>query len=82
MVHALGMQHLPNYQALYEHVLAEGVIGLDQTSWMRLDDKSGKPFVLHKAESLAQRVGILVHKGDVQQGQVARRDARFVAGEL
>jgi transposase len=44
LVHALGMQHLPNYQALYKHVMAEGVIGLDQTSWMRLDDKSGKPW--------------------------------------
>ena len=42
--HAIGTQHVPTHRALYQHVLSEAVIGLDQTSWKRLDDKDGKPW--------------------------------------
>ena len=44
LVHALGAQLVPHHAALYEHLMAQGVIGLDQTSWKRLDDKGGKPW--------------------------------------
>lgn len=39
----------------------------------RVDEKSGRPFVAGKGESIAQRVGILVHKGDATSGRVADR---------
>ena len=48
----------------------------------RIDEKSGKQFVLKKDESLAQRVGILVHRGDVKSGKVAERYEQYVNGEL
>jgi transposase len=44
LVHALGMQLTGHHAALYDHVMAQAVIGLDQTGWKRLDDKSGKPW--------------------------------------
>jgi transposase len=34
----------PNYDALYEQVMAQPVIGLDQTGWPRLEDNGGKPW--------------------------------------
>lgn len=46
----------------------------------RPDELSGRPFVLKKGESLTQRVGILVHKGDVEGGRVRERYARYIAG--
>ena len=39
----------------------------------RPDDRSGKPFTLKKGESITQRVGVLVHKGDVAAGRVRER---------
>jgi hypothetical protein len=48
----------------------------------RADDKSGKPFTVAKGESISQRVGVLVHRGDVQVGQVAERFAAYIAGDL
>ncbi len=48
----------------------------------RPDEQSGKPFVLAKGQSLRQRVGILVHKGDVSGGQVAKRYQAFAEGKL
>ncbi|NLS94202.1 MAG: hypothetical protein GXX96_18735 [Planctomycetaceae bacterium] len=48
----------------------------------RADEKSGKPFTLAKGESISQRVGILVHRGDTKAGKVADRYAAFVADDL
>jgi len=48
----------------------------------RADARSGQPFVLKKGESLRQRVGILVHRGGVDEGHVAERYAQYVAGKL
>jgi hypothetical protein len=48
----------------------------------RPDDKSGKPFVLKKGESLGQRIGLLIHAGDVQAGRVAERFQQFAEGPL
>ena len=47
----------------------------------RPDERSGKPFVLKKGESLSQRGGILVHKGDVRTGRVAQRYQQYVKGD-
>ena len=47
-----------------------------------MDAKSGKPFTLKKGEGLQQRVGILVHGGDVQKGRVAARYREFAEGKL
>jgi len=44
----------------------------------RPDDRSGQPFTLRKGESISQRVGVLVHKGDVKDGQVANRYRLFI----
>jgi len=46
----------------------------------RPDEQSGRPFVLKKGESIAQRVGILVHTGDVKTGRVAERYETYVKG--
>lgn len=48
----------------------------------RPDEQSGKPFVLKKGESLKQRVGILVHTGDVKTGKVEERYQQYAAGRL
>ncbi len=48
----------------------------------RADEKSGKAFTVAKGESISQRVGILVHRGDVKDGRVAHRFAAYVAGDL
>jgi hypothetical protein len=42
--------------------------------------RSGKPFVLKKGESLTQRVGVLVHRGDVRTGRVSQRYRRYIKG--
>lgn len=47
----------------------------------RADARSGKKFTLKNGESLAQRVGILVHRGDVRAGRVAERYESYVAGK-
>ena len=48
----------------------------------RPDGQSGKPFTLHKGESLRQRVGVFVHSGDVRSGKVAEHYAQYAAGGL
>lgn len=47
----------------------------------RPDELSGKPFTLKKGESISQRVGVLVHRGDVLGGRVRERYDRYIAGE-
>ena len=44
----------------------------------RPDDRSGKPFTLKKGESIIQRVGVLVHAGDVKSGRVAERYQQYI----
>jgi len=39
----------------------------------RPDDRSGKPFTLKTGESITQRAGVLVHRGDVSSGRVRER---------
>ena len=46
----------------------------------RTDERSGKPFNLKKGESITQRVGVLVHRGDSKEGRVAERYELFVGG--
>lgn len=46
----------------------------------RPDDRSGKPFTLANGESLTQRVGVLVHRGDVHSGRVSERYEEYMAG--
>ena len=46
----------------------------------RPDDTSGKPFTLGKGGSISQRVGVLVHRGDVASGRVRERYERYVKG--
>jgi len=48
----------------------------------RPDAQSGKPFTLAKGESITQRVGVLVHRGDVKSGRVAERYRAYVNGDL
>lgn len=46
----------------------------------RADDRSGRPFIVRKGESISQRVGVLVHRGDAATGRVAERFAQYAAG--
>lgn len=48
----------------------------------RNDARSGVRFVLEQDNSLQRRVGLLVHRGDVQGGRVAERYRQYVANEL
>lgn len=48
----------------------------------RVDARSGKPFVLGRGDSIVQRVGILVHRGDVASGRVAERYRLYTEGRL
>ncbi|MFP4055387.1 MAG: DUF6807 family protein [Candidatus Brocadiia bacterium] len=48
----------------------------------RIDARSGKPFTLERGQSLARRVGVLVHKGDVAGGRVAERYRAYAEGDL
>ena len=48
----------------------------------RPDAQSGKPFTLAEGETLSQRVGVLVHRGDVETGRVAERYEQYVKGEF
>jgi len=48
----------------------------------RPDAQSGKRFTLAQGESLQQRVGVLVHRGDVKTGKVSERYAAYRAGRL
>jgi len=47
----------------------------------RPDDRSGRPFALKKGESIVQRVGVLVHRGDAASGRVRERYESYVRGE-
>lgn len=47
----------------------------------RPDETSGQPFTVHHGESLFQRVGILVHRGDVNSGRVEERYQDYIAGK-
>lgn len=47
----------------------------------RSDNLSGKPFVLTKGESLTQRTGILVHRGNAKTGRVAERYKTYISSE-
>jgi hypothetical protein len=44
----------------------------------RPDRLSGRPFALKKGETIRQRVGILVHVGDVESGKVAKRYKDYI----
>ncbi len=44
----------------------------------RPDEKSGHTFTLKKGRSMTQRVGILVHMGDVKKGKVSERYQRYI----
>ncbi len=46
----------------------------------RPDDRSGRPFTLKPGETLTQRVGVLVHTGDVAGGRVRARYEKYVRG--
>jgi len=48
----------------------------------RINERSGKPFTLGKGESISQRVGILVHSGNVKTGTVAERYKQYCDGKL
>ena len=48
----------------------------------RADAQNGKPFTLGRGKSLDRRVGVLVHRGDVKSGEVARRYTEYVEGKL
>lgn len=47
----------------------------------RPDDRNGSPFTLKKGESISQRVGILIHRGNVKTGRVAKRYKKYTKGE-
>ena len=47
----------------------------------RPDAVSGKPFILVKGTSVRQRVGVLVHSGDVTSGRIAERYKQYVDGQ-
>lgn len=46
----------------------------------RPDEQNGRPFRLKKGESITQRVGILVHSGDMKSGRVAERYRQYIRG--
>jgi hypothetical protein len=47
----------------------------------RSDERSGKPFVLNKGDTITQRVGVLVHRGDSEEGRIKERYALYVEGK-
>ena len=44
LVHAVATRLRSHYDALFAHLLQQPVIGLDQTSWKRLEAKGSKPW--------------------------------------
>ncbi|MBL7133612.1 MAG: PmoA family protein [Phycisphaerae bacterium] len=49
----------------------------------RIDARSGnRKYVLKKGQSLTRRVGVLVHRGDVKSGKVAKRYAMYAKDKL
>ena len=47
----------------------------------RPDEQSGKPFTLERGKTITQRVGILVHTGNVKTGRVAQRYKQYIQGK-
>lgn len=47
----------------------------------RPDSQSGNPFTLKKGESLRQRVGIFVHKGNAKAGRVPEHYEQYIKGK-
>ena len=47
----------------------------------RPDAQSGNPFTLKKGDSILQRVGILVHAGNVKTGRVDKRYKQYAKGK-
>lgn len=48
----------------------------------RPDDQSGRPFTVRKGGSITQRVGVLVHRGDVRTGRVRERYEKYIRGDF
>ena len=48
----------------------------------RVRKRSGKEFTLQQGESLERRVGVFVHRGDVESGRVAEWYRAYVEGDL
>jgi hypothetical protein len=48
----------------------------------RPDNRSGKAFTIKKGESIHQRIGILVHRGDVRSGRANQRYQAYISGKL
>jgi hypothetical protein len=48
----------------------------------REDARSGRAFTLKHGASTTQRIGLLVHRGDVVDGQVAERYDAYAQGRL
>ncbi|MBN1846294.1 MAG: PmoA family protein [Sedimentisphaerales bacterium] len=48
----------------------------------RPDETSGRPFTLKKGRSIGQRVGILVHTGNVTSGRITERYRQYIEGKL
>lgn len=48
----------------------------------RPDERSGRPFTLEAGQTLSQRVGVLVHRGDAVSGRVRERYAAYARGGL
>jgi hypothetical protein len=48
----------------------------------RIDTKSGQRFTLEKGQSISRRVGIYVHRGDVEKAEVEETYRQYVNGEL
>jgi len=48
----------------------------------RVNELSGKKFEVKRGESLTQRVGVLVHRGDVEAGKVAARYQQYAEARL
>jgi hypothetical protein len=47
----------------------------------RPEQQNGRPFILKGGDSITQRVGILIHKGNVKTGKVAERYHNYIHSE-
>lgn len=48
----------------------------------RQEDQNGLPFTLYKGDSISQRVGIYVHRGDVKTANVERIYKEYITGRI
>jgi hypothetical protein len=48
----------------------------------RPDNRSGKSIILKKDESITQRVGILVHSGNVKSGRISERYEQYIESKI